>query len=118
MSAETAAKELVKYWAAWEKLIPEAFADSKKYLLTKNNGFVSLHTVFSFIYSHLKHVKGTNEPTVEQYRKVIEEAGDAATADFWERENGDAGQFGGGYGGFKNLAEHIIGELSENGIEA
>jgi DGQHR domain-containing protein len=118
MSAETAAKELVKYWAAWEKLIPEAFADSKKYLLTKNNGFVSLHTVFSFIYSHLKHVKGINEPTVEQYRKVIEEAGDAATADFWERENGDAGQFGGGYGGFKNLAEHIIGELSENGIEA
>ncbi len=118
MSAETAAKELVKFWAAWEKLIPECFANPKKYLLTKNNGFVSLHTVFSHVYSHLKHVKGVNEPTVEEYRKVVAEAGDAATADFWDRENGDAGQFGGGYGGYNNLAEHIIDALIDNGIEA
>ena len=118
MKAETAAKELVKYWAAWEKVLPECFAEPKKYLLTKNNGFVSLHTVFSHIYSHLKNVKGVNEPTIEQYRKVIEEAGDAATAEFWDREEGDAGQFGGGYGGYKNLADHIIDTLLENDIEA
>jgi hypothetical protein len=48
----------------------------------------------------------------------IEEAGDAATADFWERENGEAGQFGGGYGGYHNLAEHIISLLVDNVIEA
>ena len=118
MSADTAAKELIKFWAAWEKLVPECFAEPKKYLLTKNNGFVSLHTVFSHVYSHLKHVKGVNEPTVEQYRKVLEEAGDAATADFWERENGEAGQFGGGYGGYRNLADNIIDTLVDNGIEA
>lgn len=118
MSSETAAKELIKFWAAWEKVVPECFAEPKKYLITKNNGFVSLHTVFSHVYSHLKHVKGVNEPSVEEYRKVIAEAGDAATADFWERENGEAGQFGGGYGGYHNLAEHIISLLVDNGIEA
>jgi DGQHR domain-containing protein len=118
MSSETAAKELIKFWAAWEKTVPECFAEPKKYLLTKNNGFVSLHTVFSHIYSHLKHVKGVNEPSIEEYRKVIAEAGDAATTDFWERENGEAGQFGGGYSGYDRLAEHIISLLVDNGIEA
>ncbi len=118
MSADTAAKELVKYWAAWEKLTPEAFADHKDYLITKNNGFVSLHEVFSHVYSHLKHVKGINEPTVDQYRKVLEEAGDAATSEFWHRKDGDAQSFGGGYSGYHNLAEHIIHTLIDNGIEA
>lgn len=119
MTAETAAKELSKYWSAWAKIAPDAFADEtySKYLLSKNNGFVTLHHVFSYVYSHLKHVKGINEPTVEDYKKVLEKASEVADIDFWDRENGDAANFGGGYGGFKNLADYITGEFAQNGVE-
>lgn len=120
MTAETASRELTKYWAAWEKLMPEAFNEDtfKNYLITKNNGFVTLHHVFSHIYSHLKHVKGINEPTVEDYQKIIKKAGDVSEAEYWNREDGDASNFGGGYGGFKNFADDVIEKLKDNGIEA
>jgi len=120
MSAETLCRELSKYWTAWEKLMPEAFDHEtyKNYLITKNNGFVTLHHVFSHIYSHLKHVKGINEPTVEDYQKIIKKAGDVSELEYWEREDGDAKLFGGGFGGFKNFAKDIIDKLIDNGIES
>jgi len=120
MTAETAGRELAKYWAAWEKLMPEAFDNDtyQNYLITKNNGFVTLHHVFSYIYSHLKHVKGINEPTVQDYQDIIKKAGDVSEPEYWEREDGEAKRFGGGYGGFKYFAKDIIDTLAENGIEA
>jgi DGQHR domain-containing protein len=120
MTAETACRELCKYWTAWEKLMPEAFSEDtyKEYLITKNNGFVTLHHVFSYIYSHLKHVKGINEPTVEDYLNIIKKTGEVSEPEYWSREDGDAKQFGGGFGGFKNFADFITGELADNGIES
>lgn len=114
------AAELAKYWQAWEKVVPETFTDHKSYLMTKNNGFVTLNRVFADVYSHLRHIKGLNKPTVKDYMEVIQKAGDAADSSFWSREDetGDgASSFGGGYGGFSNLAEHILDTMRENGVE-
>jgi DGQHR domain-containing protein len=115
---EDFAKELAKYWQAWRIVAPETFDEPKKYLMTKNNGFVALNSVFADIYSHLRHIKGVSKPTIEEYKEVILKAGDAADSEFWNRENDDgAAGFGGGYGGFSNLAEHILDTMRENGVE-
>lgn len=116
---EDLAKELAKYWQAWQMVAPEAFEDYKKYLITKNNGFVTLNVVFADVYSHLRHIKRINKPTVQDYKEVIEKAGDAAESAFWSRDNDTDGaaSFGGGYGGFNTLAEHILDAMRDNGIE-
>ena len=118
MPADQFAKELVKFWAAVEKLMPKSFTEAKSYLITKNNGFVALNRVFTRVYSHLKYSKNNPDPSIEDYRKILEEAGEFMETEFWERGNEDgASGFGGGYGGFTNLAEAICDELQNNGID-
>jgi len=115
--ADELAEELAKYWQAWEKLVPEAFEDHKNYLITKNNGFVSLNRVFAEVYYHFKQVKGINSPTVKDYMEVLKQAGDACEVSYWHKNDGEAAGFGGGYGGFNNLADHILDLLRDNGVE-
>lgn len=118
MPADQFASELVKFWAAVEKLMPKTFTEAKSHLITKNNGFVALNRVFTRVYSHLKYSKNNPAPSIEDYRKTLEEAGEYMETEFWERGNEDgAAGFGGGYGGFTNLAEAICDELQNNGID-
>jgi len=119
LNEERVAEQLGKFWSAVAELMPEAFSSSyKKYLITKNNGFVSLHRVFLPVYSYLRYNKEVKNPQVGDYRAVLASAADGAlNSEFWIRGGEGAAQFGGGFSGFSRLAEQIIDDLKAGGIK-
>jgi DGQHR domain-containing protein len=113
------AEQLGAFWSAVSDLMPEAFSEKhSKYLVTKNNGFVSLHRVFAKIYSYLYFKKRISHPKTKDYKKVLVLAARTAfDADYWLRGEDGAASFGGGFGGYAKLADSIIEELKSAGIE-
>lgn len=120
LKEERVAEQLGYFWSAVELVMPKVFSDkAKDYLVIKNNGFVSLHRVFVFAYSHLRYSREIKQPTVADYVKVLKVADSAFSDEFWNRENDDgAVGYGGGFGGYARLAEAIIDELKSGGIES
>ena len=113
------AEELGAFWTAISELMPEAFSEShSKYLVTKNNGFVSLHRVFAKVYKYLRYKKEIRHPSVKDYKKVLSHAKETVLdAEFWLRAGDGAAGFGGGFGGFSKLADAIIEELTNAGVD-
>ena len=113
------AEQLGAFWSAVSDLMPEAFSEKhSKYLVTKNNGFVSLHRVFAKVYSYLYFEKEIRHPKTKDYKKVLALAADTVfDADYWLRGEDGAASFGGGFGGYAKLADSIIDELKNAGIE-
>jgi len=112
------AEQLGRFWTAVSQLTPEAFSASySKYLITKNNGFVSLHRVFVPIYALLRYNQEIRDPQVRDYKKVLEKAADTVfNSEYWLRGEEGAADYGGGFGGFSKLADAIIGELKNAGV--
>jgi hypothetical protein len=113
------AEQLGAFWAAVAALMPEVFSAShSKYLVTKNNGFVSLHRVFAKIYKYLRYKQEIRHPSVKDYKKVLSLAKETVfDADFWLRTGDGAASFGGGFGGYSKLANAITEELANAGVD-
>jgi DGQHR domain-containing protein len=119
LSEQKVAEQVGHFWTAISQLMPEAFSDSyAKYLVTKNNGFVSLHRVFIPVYSYLRYNKEIRVPQAQNYKKVLALAGDTVfSSDYWIRGGDGAASFGGGFGGYSRLAEEIIEDLKNGGVD-
>lgn len=113
------AEQLGAFWTAVSALMPEAFSAShSKYLVTKNNGFVSLHRVFAKVYKYLRYKQEIRHPSVKDYKKLLSQAKDTVfDADYWLRAGDGAASFGGGFGGYSKLADSIIEELTNAGVD-
>lgn len=113
------AEELGAFWTAVSALMPEAFsANHSKYLVTKNNGFVSLHRVFAKVYKYLRYKQEIRHPLVKDYKKVLSHAKESVfDAEYWLRAGDGAASFGGGFGGYAKLADAIIDDLKNAGVD-
>jgi DGQHR domain-containing protein len=113
------AEQLGYFWTAISELMPEAFSSSySRYLVTKNNGFVSLHRVFVTVYSYLRYEKEIRQPKASDYKNVLIKAEDTVfNSEYWLRGEDGAAAFGGGFGGYSKLAENIIEELKNAGVD-
>ena len=99
--------------------MPEAFSAShSKYLVTKNNGFVSLHRVFAKVYKYLRYKQEIRHPLVKDYKKVLTHAKESVfDSEYWLRAGDGAASFGGGFGGYAKLADAIIDDLKNAGVD-
>ena len=113
------AEQLGAFWAAVSALMPDAFSSThSKYLVTKNNGFVSLHRVFAKVYKYLRYKKEIRHPTIKDYKKVLSHAKETVfDTEYWLRAGDGAASFGGGFGGYSKLASTIIEELTNAGVD-
>lgn len=120
LKEERVAEQLGHFWSAVGQLMPQVFSENcSEYLAIKNNGFVSLHRVFVFVYSHLRYHREIKQPTANDYKSVLKVADSAFNHEYWRRDNEDgAGSYGGGFSGYAKLADAIIDELKNSGIES
>jgi DGQHR domain-containing protein len=114
LGTERISQFLVNYWEAWRQLLPEAFESPSEYVIQKTPGVFSLHAVARYLLKVFVFRRMT-EPTVDDIKVVLGDAGDAATASFWESGNAQGAAMAGSMAGFKILADEIIDTLQSNG---
>ena len=105
---------LVNYWQAWREVVPEAFADPDQHVIQKTPGVFSLHLVARYVLKVMDRRKITS-PSVAELRLVLDEAGDAASAEYWKAGNPDGAAMAGSMAGFKIVADTIIEDLQDHG---
>ncbi|MEX2535034.1 MAG: DGQHR domain-containing protein [Trueperaceae bacterium] len=114
LGTERIANFLVNYWEAWSQLLLEAFETPGDYVIQKTPGIFSLHAVARYLLKVFIFRRMT-EPTVDDIKVVLSDAGEAATAGFWESGNAHGAAMAGSMAGFKILADEIIDTLQSNG---
>lgn len=105
---------LRNYWEAWRRVIPDAFESPEDYVIQKTPGIFSLHLVAKYVLK-LFHLRRVADPSVEDIRVVLEDAGEAADADYWRSGNQVGAAMAGSMSGFKLLADVIVESLKDNG---
>ena len=105
---------LANYWEAWSTVAGEAFEDPGEYVIQKTPGVFTLHLVAKYL-MRVFFSRNVTEPSVDEIRIVLEDAGEAATSEFWRSGNVEGAAIAGGMAGFKMLADSIIETLQDNG---
>jgi hypothetical protein len=103
-----------RYWEAWHQVVPEAFGSPNEYVIQKTPGIFSLHLVAKYVLRLYDYHKNP-DPTIDEIRVVLEDAGDAATSRYWKVKSGEGAAMAGSMAGFKIVSEHIIDALRANG---
>jgi DGQHR domain-containing protein len=101
---------LSRYWAAWKKMIPDAFENPKDYVLLKTPGAFSLHLLARDALEALRR-EGIAEPQTEDFLKILEKLEAPATADYWKSDNADGAAMAGSMKGFALLAAMMRDEI-------
>lgn len=114
LGIERVADFLRNYWEAWRLIAPEAFEKPDEYVIQKTPGIFSLHLVAKYIL-RLFDYRRNPSPSAEEIRIVLEDAGDAASADYWRSGNTEGAALAGSMAGFKMVADTIIEDLQDNG---
>jgi len=102
------------FWKAWERLVPECFAEPSEFVLQKTPGVYSLHELLVFLLEVLRE-RGVTSPTVDDFVAILKDLGDYATAEYWRRDNPEGAAVFGSMKGFRILYELMEGELKEAG---
>jgi len=100
---------LKNFWRAVFDLCPDARKNYDKYVLMKTSGVYSLHIFLPTLLIRKPNL-GT-QPSVDQFKQVLQRVGDCFTDNFWESKNGEAASFGTGKKSFQELATHIVEEI-------
>lgn len=95
-------------------MAPEAFEEPESYVIQKTPGVFSLHQVARYIFKLFDRQRNT-APTVDDLVVMIEDLGDAATAEYWQRGNPEGASMAGSMAGFKIIADTLIEELQDRG---
>lgn len=114
LTVERVAGYLRNFWEAWRQIIPEAFEAPEEYVIQKSSGIFILHQVAKYVLRLLVS-RNVNDPTVEDIRMILEDADEAATAEYWRVGNTEGAALAGSMGGFKMVADIIIERLQDNG---
>ena len=105
---------LKNYWRAWSELCPECFEQADDYVLLKTPGVFSCHRLLVYVLNALRK-KGTDNPTVEDFKKVLKDLGDFGQSSYWDKENSEGAAMAGSMKGFTLLYDSMTDELQEAG---
>lgn len=111
---ERVSNALKAYWGAWRSLVPEAFETPEDYVLMKSPGVFSLHQLAFHVFEVLR-ARGQNNPTEEDFKAVLSDLGEYATAGFWSNDNSEGAGIAGSMKGFNILADAMQEELENAG---
>lgn len=114
LTVERVAEYLQNFWAALSAMMPEAFESPEDYVVQKSPGVFILHLVAKYVLRLLVS-RNITSPAVGDIRIILEDAGDAAQAEYWRAGNTEGAALAGSMGGFKMVADIIIESLQENG---
>jgi DGQHR domain-containing protein len=98
------AEILVLYWRALKDTWPEAFDDPTEFVIQKTVGLFPLHALLKLLTEHVRRTEGVI--TEAGFKRVLaelkDELEDDNMANFWHKDNGEAGKYAGAKG-FKRL---------------
>jgi len=114
LGTERIAQFLSNYWEAWRRVAPEAFAEPDAYVIQKTPGVFSLHQVARYLLKLFDRQRNTS-PTVDDLVVMIEDLGEAASSEYWQRGNAEGAAMAGSMAGFKIVADTLIEELQDRG---
>lgn len=105
---------LNNYWLALKKIFPDAFLQSKDYLIQRTPGVFSLHLLLNSIIPFIG-IKKTSQKDFEEIldKKIFDsefEKIKERRSGFWMRKGGEAGTYG-SMKGFKIMADGFIDKL-------
>lgn len=113
-SPKRIATMLINFWNAWKELAPIAFEKPEEYVLMKTPGVFSGHVLALYVFEVLRG-HGINEPSVEDFKQILLDLDDYATADKWAADNQEGPAMAGSMKGFSLTAEAMIETLIEAG---
>jgi hypothetical protein len=105
---------LKNYWAAWEELCPDCFTDADNYVLLKTPGVFSNHRLIVYVLNALRK-RDIDEPTKDDFMKVLRDVGEFAEASYWAKENSEGAAMAGSMKGFALLCDSMTDELQQAG---
>ena len=105
---------VARFWEAWRQVAPEAFDAPESHVIQKTPGVFSLHLVARYVLRLFEYRKNA-DPSVDEIRVVLEDAGEAAESLYWQTGNADGAAMAGSMAGFKIVADSIIETLQANG---
>jgi len=114
LGVDRIAEFVARYWEAWRQVAPEAFSTPEAHVIQKTPGVFSLHLVARYVLRLFEYRKNP-DPSVEEIRVILEDAGEAAEYLYWQTGNADGAAMAGSMAGFKIVADHIIETLQANG---
>jgi len=113
-TTERISATLQAYWSAWQSLAPEAFAQPQDYVIMKTPGVFSLHQLALHVMEVLR-ARGITNPTEKDFRSILQDLGEYASASYWSNENDQGAAMAGSMKGFTILADAMIEELVNAG---
>jgi DGQHR domain-containing protein len=108
------ADRLKLFWSTVEELVPEAFDKPEEYVLQKTPGVFSMHVLAFAVFEELR-VNGIGDPSVDDFKNILEDLGEYVTAEYWKNDNPEGAAMAGSMKGFNLIAEDMIEQLQRVG---
>ena len=113
LGIERISEFLNNYWEAWRQSRRKP-SRSQRTRHPEDPGIFSLHLVAKYVLRLFDYRKIAS-PSVDEIRIVLEDAGEAASSEYWRSGNTDGAALAGSMAGFKMLADTIIEVMQDNG---
>ena len=108
------AERLKLFWIALQQLIPDAFENPQGYVIQKTPGVFSMHILAFAVFEELR-VTGIADPSVQDFRNILQDLGYYVTAEYWRNDNAEGAAMAGSMKGFNLIADDMIEQLHDVG---
>lgn len=108
------AESLKLFWITLQELVPEAFANPEGYVIQKTPGVFSMHILAFAVFEELR-VSGIGDPSVQDFKNILQDLGDYVTAEYWRNDNAEGAAMAGSMKGFNLIADDMIEQLQNVG---
>lgn len=108
------ADRLKLFWTALKELVPEAFERPEEYVIQKTPGVFSMHILAFAVFEELR-VSGIGDPSVDDFRNILQDLGEYATLEYWRNDNAEGAAMAGSMKGFNLIADDMIEQLQQAG---
>lgn len=108
------ADKLKLLWLAFNEIMPEPFNNPNDYVIQKTPGVFSIHMLAFSLLEELR-VNGITDPTVDDFKNIIENLGDYITPEYWIANNAEGAAMAGSMKGFSLIADDMVLQLQAVG---